>query len=366
MLWAGACIGPAITSGAIECGPTGSCPQGFECAIDGFCHRNAGTCGDGELDPGETCDPTALCAKGCNDGNACTVDVGLGAAMTCNFRCAVSNIEVCEAGDGCCPASCRPGTDRDCSVTCGNGTLEPGETCEPPVFPCDSDCNDGDACTVDSVTGSAGNCNVACSFAPISGCVDDDGCCPAGCLNATDNDCSAKCGDGTIDRGETCDPPATCPKPNDCDDGVACTIDVYLGSPANCNARCRYTEITACSNDSDGCCPAGCDDQDPDCVPPVTCGNGAADPGETCDDSDPDFLCPTSCENLDACLISTLVGNPDDCTAECVKNEITECLHDDGCCPVGCAFLLENGEPVDWDCCEINDMECPARGVDPV
>src|SRR5258706_8651423 len=74
---------------------------------------------------------------------------------------ACAGITDCVAGDGCCPASCTHATDGDCSASCGNGSLEPGETCDPPDS-CPAACGDGDVCTKDVVAGSAANCNVAC------------------------------------------------------------------------------------------------------------------------------------------------------------------------------------------------------------
>jgi hypothetical protein len=102
--------------------------------------------------------------------------------------------------------------------------------------------------------------------AAVVDCVAGDGCCPATCTNATDGDCSASCGDGTIDPTETCDPPDSCPTA--CGDGDVCTKDVVAGSAANCNIACANTPITMCAG-GDGCCPSGCDNNsDPDCPPP--------------------------------------------------------------------------------------------------
>jgi hypothetical protein len=98
--------------------------------------------------------------------------------------------------------------------SCGNGVLDPGETCDPPAS-----CNDGNACTTDQMTGSAATCNVVCGATPITSCAGGDGCCPAGCNQTTDGDCSASCGNGAVEAGETCDPPGTCP--TSCNDGNA-------------------------------------------------------------------------------------------------------------------------------------------------
>jgi hypothetical protein len=73
---------------------------------------------------------------------------------------------------------------------CGNNTIDTGETCDPPLS-CPTDCDDRNPCTIDQLTGSAANCDAACSYAAITQCRDDDGCCPAGCDPAVDSDCSA-------------------------------------------------------------------------------------------------------------------------------------------------------------------------------
>ena len=145
---------------------------------------------------------------------------------------------------------------------CGDGVEDPGETCDPPAS-CPTSCDDGDACTIDALEGSAAACTAACvTTAEITECVAGDGCCPAGCSLPTDPDC-AVCGDSVIEGPETCDPPGSCPIA--CDDGDLCTNEVLLGSPDECTAECEATAIDRCI-DGDGCCPTGCTfDADDDC-----------------------------------------------------------------------------------------------------
>jgi hypothetical protein len=78
------------------------------------------------------------------------------------------------------------------ATTCGNGQLDPGETCDPPSS-CLTTCDDADACTTDVLTGSSGQCNVACSHTAVTACV-ADGCCPAGCSSLNDSDCGSTYG----------------------------------------------------------------------------------------------------------------------------------------------------------------------------
>jgi hypothetical protein len=78
------------------------------------------------------------------------------------------------------------------------------------------------------------------------------------------------CGNGVLDPGESCDTaivagPGSCPK--SCDDGMACTADMLVGTL--CQAHCTHTDITAPAN-GDGCCPAGATSaNDDDCPVPT-------------------------------------------------------------------------------------------------
>jgi MYXO-CTERM domain-containing protein len=204
-----------------------------------------------------------------------------GSAATCNVACGHTAISTCAGGDGCCPAGCGPASDSDCSQTCGNGTIEPGETCDPPRT-CPVSCDDNDACTVDAETGSAENCNAACSHASVVSCDAGDGCCPAGCTEATDADCAFVCGNGAVDAGETCDPPSSCPAA--CDDGDACTQDSLTGDPDACTAQCQHFPIMVCAA-GDGCCPAGCTpDVDADCGGSQAGGGAGQEPDGAAED----------------------------------------------------------------------------------
>ncbi len=309
----------------------GCCPAGCNAVVDDDCSP---TCGNAVVEPGETCDPSSSCPTSCSDGNACTIDQLTGSAANCNAVCAHEPIVSCGDGDGCCPVGCNAAVDDDCSATCGNSVVEPGETCDPSTS-CLTSCGDGNACTIDQLTGSAANCNAACTHEVIVSCADGDGCCPGGCEAVTDDDCSPSCGNGVVESGESCDPPSGCPA--DCNDGNACTIDQLTGSAANCSAACTHYPISACS-DGDGCCPVGCDAAtDDDCSP--TCGNEVVEPGETCD---PRSTCLTACSDGNACTIDTLTGSGANCNAACTHDAIVSCAHGDSCCPAGCDAIVDD------------------------
>jgi len=320
------------------------------------CEEPVATCGNGLVEPGETCDGD--CPADCDDGNACSVDSLTGDASSCLVICDHTPIATCADGDGCCPAGCNTASDDDCSVFCGNGVVESGETCD---GNCPSTCNDGNACTTDVMTGSADACSVQCSYTVVSECADGDGCCPATCQWNTDSDCSASCGNGVVEVGETCD--LDCPE--GCDDGNTCTIDLMTGSAANCSIDCTFVAVNACE-DGDDCCPAGCNTaDDDDCS--AFCGNGVVESGETCDGN-----CPSTCNDGNACTIDTLTGSAETCNVDCSHDAIATCTSGDGCCAAGCDALsdgdcsafcgngtLEPGETCDGDCPEDCDDENP-------
>jgi MYXO-CTERM domain-containing protein len=73
---------------------------------------------------------------------------------------------------------------------CSNGTVDAGETCDPPGS-CPTSCAvAADACAPSVLTGSAAACTAACVVQTISECIAGDGCCPGSCTAASDNDCS--------------------------------------------------------------------------------------------------------------------------------------------------------------------------------
>lgn len=146
------------------------------------------TCGDGTIDADETCDPPASCPTQCDDGDSCTVEILQGDAASCTAACVPTTINECGPADGCCLPGCDPDADLDCM--CGNGLIDPGETCD---GNCPLNCDDGSSCSVDQQTGNATTCDVVCTHDPILDCVNDDGCCPTGCDVANDNNCGGTC-----------------------------------------------------------------------------------------------------------------------------------------------------------------------------
>jgi uncharacterized protein (TIGR03382 family) len=89
--------------------------------------------------------------------------------------------------------------------TCNNGVVDTGETCDPAVAgSCPGTCQAStDACMPNVLVGAAATCSAACMVQPITTCVNDDGCCAAGCDSTSDNDCEpgATGGSGDVTGG---------------------------------------------------------------------------------------------------------------------------------------------------------------------
>lgn len=100
----------------------GCCPTGATAANDGDCLP---VCGNLVVEPTEACDP---CPGDCADSDPCTVDVRSGSG--CNVSCSHTPLTDAMNGDACCPPGENANSDSDCPSVCGNGVIEPGETCD--------------------------------------------------------------------------------------------------------------------------------------------------------------------------------------------------------------------------------------------
>jgi cysteine-rich repeat protein len=251
---------------------------------------------------------------------------------------------IVEPGEDCDDGVLTVSCDATCHATCGNGVVDTtvGETCDTSIpagrsGACPATCDDGDACTTDTLDSTGGPCAVKCVHDAITQPADGDGCCPAGANSNNDSDCTAVCGNGVVETGEQCDTgiaagmPGACP--TSCDDSQPCTTDALVGTM--CQATCTHTTITMPKN-NDGCCPTGANSgNDNDC--PASCGNGVVDPGETCDTAIAPGMtgaCPTACDDGDACTTDVL-DSGGTCLAACAFVPVTMPINGDGCCPSG-------------------------------
>jgi MYXO-CTERM domain-containing protein len=305
----GSCI--PILEGARKCS---------ECGVQ-YCDLFSAEWSDCEPDtgnfpclPGATCQADATCSAGGSGSASATVAAGVltGQGITTyvvGFGSGVDgpslNAIATTGGSGAYHQAnnmtqLTNALDQIASVIscCGNGQLDPGEKCDTAFAvgnadACPSDCDDGDACTTDTLVGKA--CQAECDNAPITAAVDGDGCCPPGQTPQTDSDCVDPCGNGTLDAGELCDPGISSGQgvcPDSCFDNDPCTTDTFSGT--DCSLQCVFEPLPADPSQKDGCCPKGLTDtEDADCLPPCNpdltqncvdlCAGVSCDPGEQCD-----------------------------------------------------------------------------------
>lgn len=232
-------------------------------------------CGDGVRQGGELCDgdcPADASACPAPPPDACSRLTYEGSPAQCNAVCGIEVITACVDDDGCCQPSCA-GMDSDCDgepMTCGNGMLDEGESCDGDCPGEQSDCPvAADACSTITFQGDAAACTATCSESRVIACIDNDDCCPQGC-GAMDSDCvvAPMCGNNIVEDGELCD--GSCPtSAASCDDMNVCTADSVSG--VACQSSCENTPVSLCVG-GDGCCPAGCEQMDSDCVETDQCG----------------------------------------------------------------------------------------------
>lgn len=210
------------------------------------------SCGDGVVDGGERCDiaiprgKPGACPDGCSGGVGCMRRELEGHG--CDARCVEREATQPLSGDGCCPEGTDYYADDDCAPRCGNGELEPGESCDPAeTCPREAACKKTEACISARFLGSADSCNARCDRTPITSCLSADGCCPAGCDRARDSDCPPTCPGSPSCPSEvtpmpipTPEEPASEPPPFECSQqhpGTACRA---------CDCEHCGTQIAAC------------------------------------------------------------------------------------------------------------------------
>lgn len=248
----------------------GCCLEGSTPERDSDC----GSCGDGVIGPGESCDPPGKCpsARSCATQEACLVGMYSGRADNCTARCELRVIEDCRSEDGCCPPGCTPNNDSDCTapMTCGNGTVDEsaGETCE--GRDCPTRCDDSMACTLDLLTGSAATCTARCMNPPITQPENGDMCCPPGANAQSDSDCPPVCGNGVPEPGEECDGGDLCTE--------ACRVITpqqrqCLALPTTASPQCQACQCMKCAEPMIDCYQSGDAMRDPLCSAVIECSN---------------------------------------------------------------------------------------------
>jgi len=344
----------------------------------------APTCGDGNIDPGEVCDPGTEISSDPVFGaaiNQCTDFTNLiGGDLLCNQNCGFDTTS-CEeqpfCGDGkidpgehcdgnllgsiidsCsdlgfpsgsikCGDNCLLDTSRCKAIsTCGNGIIDPGEECDGNYLGAFSQqCIDYST----SFTGGQMSCNNKCLIDTTN------------CLGTR-----GTCGDNIINIGETCDESlfgnvTSCEVFDDFDGGLApiCGFNCHLITQAcielpTCGNGIIDPDET-CDGDNlgisdDSCslysgffgsgtitCNENCNLDTFSCESAATCGNGFLDPGEICDGSNFGNLTSLSCSDFESRFIlgSITCGSCEISTRECSTNKTIITCRERGNCRLG-------------------------------
>ncbi|MCH9001369.1 MAG: hypothetical protein IIC02_02250 [Planctomycetes bacterium] len=264
-------------SAAIVCTTDTDCDDGLFCTgtetcVGGICQTSGDPC------PGQDChEASGTCVPLiCNNDGVCA---DLEDCNNCPNDCFASSGGVCGngvcetgAGESCvnCPQDCNGVQDRRPSnrYCCGNGGTNP-------IGCGDSRCTAGGALCTDSP--GTPSC---CGDGACEGVEDADNCpkdCAVPCSVDTD------CDDGDPCSVDLCQGSICTHSPMDCDDGDACTFDhcvagTCANDPLTCDDGDSCTDdqcdpASGCSNDfpacgaSDGCCGTSCTPAtDPDCA----------------------------------------------------------------------------------------------------
>ncbi len=157
-----------------------------------------------------------------------------------------------------------------------------------------SDCDDGNACTIDYCDGDP----LICHHKLILWCKNNDGCCPKRCTLQNDNDC--------IKESKNESKIVLCVNDSECDDNNTATKDVCSGTPK----RCNHILIDWCLS-GDGYCPENCTFED----------------DTDCDEC----LSDIDCDDGNACTKDVCSGNP----KRCLNNRTAGCDYNGVCFSIG-------------------------------
>ena len=244
----------------------------------------------------------------------------------------------------------------DCSGACIAPQICCLGICQNPVCSNDGGCNDLNNCTGPDTCASGGTCTASCSNPAIVACINGDGCCPTGCVMATDSDCTATCPDGSCDvAGGEC---STCLA--DCSVADCCGFDPLCNAGvgedcSTCSADCGVCPATCPDGSCDvaggecNTCLADCDLADC-CGTDTTCNAGVGEDCSNCADCHcilPKICCSGACQdpqcdNNDYCddgdvCTKNVCSVFDPCVGIC-SNPPVDCdlINSDTCCPPAC------------------------------
>ncbi len=384
-----AAISAALTTNCAKVGKDasgnvlGTCPGTRTCGSSGLSACSAGTpvaeiC-DG-LD--NNCNNQKDEGTPCDDKNACTVDVCLGAT-----GCSHTKIDsTCDDANPCTDDSCDPASGclhSNNSKTCDDGTAcTTGDLCSSGA--CKGQallCDDGNLCTDDSCNKTSGckHMNIKKPCDDGNACTQNDGCTAGSCVGY-----STTCDDKNPCTQDSCAPASGCTTTaNDkpCNDGNICTTGdlcvggVCGGQAANCDDQnpctldtCKSVGCTHAKQDGAACedgnaCTTGDQCSGATCVagPPKVCDDGSPCTSDSCDIK---LGCTTvnlaqgltctdgnACTQGDACAGSLCVGKAANC------DDGNPCTTDSCDSKLGCLATPLSG-PVcdDGNPCTNNDV----------
>lgn len=259
---------------------------------------NPEDCGNGVLDPGETCDLQDFGGKSCTDFDAPSGSKFTAGFLTCNtVTCQIQTNSCTLCGDGFATGAEEcDGVDlgfSDCqSEGFDSGELRCTDACVLDTTEC-SFCGDGEVNVGEECDGGPGT-ESCLSQGFAAGTLR----CTSECLWDT-SQCEL-CGDGVIGGGERCDcgaDPALCDEVQlgrtSCTDLPAPGGGNFSGGPLACNATCDAYETSGCT----------------------ICGDGVKDPDEACDGAE---LAGATC--ADAGFLPGFTGTVS-CNADCTLDD---------------------------------------------
>ncbi|MFC1888895.1 FG-GAP-like repeat-containing protein, partial [Thermodesulfobacteriota bacterium] len=310
--------GDTCSAGACVGGPPPDCDDGNECTDDA-CNPDTGEC--------EYTNNTAPCDDGnaCTDGDICAEGACAGGPpLDCDNGLFCDGEETCDEALG-----CQAGTAPDCedAVSCTD------DACNEETDSCDNTPNDG-LCDDSLWCNGAETCDEVndCQAGPAPDCVDLVACTDDTCNEATDS-CDNTPNDGFCDNGLFCDGAETCNETvgceagtaPDCDDGVGCTVDACNEDTDTCDHVmddwlcddgfwCNGAETCDEVNDCQAGVPQDCDDG-VGCTVDV-CNEDT----DTCDHTGDDGFCDDglwcngseTCDEMNDCQSVECIGNFED------------------------------------------------------
>ncbi len=361
------------TAGAEPCNSNADCPQGVECGgrrcIGGT--NNGAPCTLTSECPGNgACGRTgqATAPNACEDGvcspnlsNPTSPNDGICLAGPFDPLCSIETFRGCLAD-----TDCNPPPTGNC------GTCVPNQVCATKTRECflDPIVRSGTPGTQMTVI-AATFCIPPTTSPAVNSVAGLPG--PGGVLlPALVFRGAATCGNGVVDAGEECDPPAedTCPGAcqADCTCAVACGDDVVNQPSEQCDGTDQGVCTGACQPDctcapvcgngtregteecdmgDDSACPGVCQ---PDCTCGPFCGDNTVDPGEECDGTGSTACPPAACKP--DCTCGPFCGNGVIDPGETCDNAATgpcagSCAADCTCAPFCGNGIVEGGEVCD-------------------